>query len=478
MLGSCSCDRFLEPPPPPYTPTPPPTINSLRAHLKSLRLSTRRTESSLQSSLLALKKAVEKGLKEDQRARTRIVSLEEAIRKAEEAERDASEGGAEWERVQQEYERELEREAEWTRKLEELAAGEKDKDKGDKDKEDDENSAQLAELSRELDAINKSIEEASKLRDSLLKDQLHSLEMELAMVDDAIMTLASAPSIIPQQQQQLPQHFPSSSSSYSLSSDSLPLPLQLQHPHSISPSLPLPLIIPPLQPQSSSSFGLKWRRAPSSSSVINNDPSSGSSGPAFTRFFRRGVSDPNVTLPLSLEIAPPTGPPGFSYQFAKDRQNLWASGLSFNNSDSMSHGMTRLEPTTSRSSLEVPSFSNTGGGVLALGGRRRSGSLGSGFSATSSSSRSSLDQPFSYNGQLQSQHQLKEESSSVGSGSGSKSWLPNWSQVVRKDSNGVAKEKPKDRKRKGREQQKDKIRSTLGLVEDEGEVAGEGPEEA
>ena len=80
-----------EGPPPPYSPTLPPLPPDeaqLRALLKKIRTSSKRTETVLQASISALKKSVEKSIKEDQRARTRIVGLEEAIRKAREGEHD------------------------------------------------------------------------------------------------------------------------------------------------------------------------------------------------------------------------------------------------------------------------------------------------------------------------------------------------------------------------------------------------------
>ncbi|SGZ24432.1 BQ5605_C023g09722 [Microbotryum silenes-dioicae] len=212
-------------PPPPYSPSPSPLANDsstspststtnyahpsstvsepptdephLRAQLKNIRASSKRTESVLQASINALKKSVDKALKEDQRARTRIVGLEDAIRKATEGEkfmrleeRGDVEGALE--RLVREEE---ERGSELKRRKE--GAGNIGKEEGvgmgnRKGEEEGNGGGNVApsgevgvgELMKELDALNVKIEEKDKDERKKLQDAVKHLEAELTRLDN------------------------------------------------------------------------------------------------------------------------------------------------------------------------------------------------------------------------------------------------------------------------------------------------------
>lgn len=184
-----------EGPPPPYSAaadiirpsSPPPDESSLRALLKKIRTSSKRTETVLNASISALRKSVEKGMKEDQRARSRIVSLEDGIRKAKDAELEARESESQEceERIAELVEEEARIKAELDRKR----SGKKEMqivevpvvhDEGGEEEDAHEG---LGELARELDAINHAIERAEKERRQTSKDALRALEVELGQIE-------------------------------------------------------------------------------------------------------------------------------------------------------------------------------------------------------------------------------------------------------------------------------------------------------
>lgn len=182
-----------EGPPPPYSPTLPPLPPDeaqLRALLKKIRTSSKRTETVLQASISALKKSVEKSIKEDQRARTRIVGLEEAIRKAREGEHDmrttekeACEGSIlELQQLEQEVKAELEGKKEGKQ----LATTTVQQDvpvADDAGEEEEGPEAGIGELAKELEMLHKRIEEAEKERRKKAKETLRSLEVELGQLE-------------------------------------------------------------------------------------------------------------------------------------------------------------------------------------------------------------------------------------------------------------------------------------------------------
>lgn len=195
-----------EGPPPPYSaslPPSPPNESQLRALLKKIRASSKRTESVLNASIQALKKSVEKGMKEDQRARTRIVSLEEAIRKAGEGERESrtkemdacEERIRELEELEEEVKEELERRKEGKAptpapKVEPdptPVAGPEASTAAEEGGEEEDTHEGIADLARELDSLNKLIDEAEKETRRKAKDSLRSLEMELSQIDHEIL---------------------------------------------------------------------------------------------------------------------------------------------------------------------------------------------------------------------------------------------------------------------------------------------------
>lgn len=154
----------------------------------------------LNASISALRKSVEKGMKEDQRARTRIVSLEEAIRKAEEGERDSrtremdacEDRIRELEELEEEVEEELERRkkgkgpAPPPPKVEVEPPPPPPEASQEEGGEEEEAHEGIADLAKELDALNKLIDEAEKETRKKAKDTLRALEQELSQIDAEI----------------------------------------------------------------------------------------------------------------------------------------------------------------------------------------------------------------------------------------------------------------------------------------------------
>lgn len=190
-----------EGPPPPYSaslPPSPPNESQLRALLKKIRASSKRTESVLNASISALKKSVEKGMKEDQRARTRIVGLEEAIRKAGEGEREmrtremdaCEERIKELEDLEEEVNLELERRKSGKAPLPAPVPVEEPPppppEQNEEGGEEEEAHEGIADLAKELDALNKMIDEAEKETRRKAKETLRALEMELSQIDHEI----------------------------------------------------------------------------------------------------------------------------------------------------------------------------------------------------------------------------------------------------------------------------------------------------
>lgn len=194
-------------PPPPYSatvPLAPPSEPQLRALLKKIRASSKRTETVLNASISSLRKSVEKGLKEDQRARTRIVGLEEAIRKAGEGEREmrTSEMEACEERLRRiesleaEVKEELERRKEGKMAtpvtphlpppVPPIAAQDNETPNPDEGNEEEEPHEGIAELARELDHLNKMIDEVEKETRRTARDTIKTLEHELNQIDGEI----------------------------------------------------------------------------------------------------------------------------------------------------------------------------------------------------------------------------------------------------------------------------------------------------
>ncbi|KAL8279724.1 hypothetical protein RQP46_007819 [Phenoliferia psychrophenolica] len=307
-------------PPPPYSPAlpSPPSEPNLRSSLKSIRASSKRTESVLNASISALKKAVDKGMKEDQRARTRIVSLEEAIRKAREGEvevrtreRQRTEKRIEELRIEEEEVRgELVRKKEG-RSLTPLAvvvapppppppptppAAAHD----DEQEDDGHHEIGLADLAKELDTLNRRIEDVEAERRTVAHESLRVLELELAQLEMDLNQLdrdeAHRYNIAAQ-----------------ISSDSLDL--YNPHPHHAQHA----------PPPSSSTFSIpSWsRRTRTPSHQPPQPPPQPSQSQSSFRFFRRQTSDPP---PAPLPSAH-TSPDGMFHaqSFAQEQQALWAS---------------------------------------------------------------------------------------------------------------------------------------------------------
>ncbi|KAK4705287.1 hypothetical protein P7C70_g917, partial [Phenoliferia sp. Uapishka_3] len=321
-------------PPPPYSPslttTLPPDETQLRALLKKIRTSSKRTESVLNASISALKKSVEKGMKEDQRARTRIVSLEEAIRKAREGEKDmrtrerevCEERIKELERIEEEVKEDLARRKEGKLKSTDGSGAHTPVSAvpptppppppvEEAPEEEEGDGVGIADLAKELDALNKRIEEAETKRMTKAQETLASLEAELSQIENDLNQLdrdeAHRYNIAAR-----------------LSSDSIDRIDAYRH-------QPLAPYLPP-QPPSSSPFGLKWgRRTPSAATSLPLPPPQPQDPRSFGRFFRRNVSDtsasPIIPTPLPPPLPPSHAPDGtfHAQSFAQEQQALWAS---------------------------------------------------------------------------------------------------------------------------------------------------------
>ncbi|GAA5982348.1 hypothetical protein JCM5350_006152 [Sporobolomyces pararoseus] len=191
--------------------------SQLRNALKTLRSNSKRTEQSLLATLSSLRKTVEKTAKEDQRARSRIVALEEAIRKAEKVEIEVR--GKEKDEIEERLKM-VEREEEKVRKVLEdwkegggkrpesisaaIGAVEERRNSTDDSKPantsgNDSNStttggggggtSNLAELAKELDALNKAIEAVEREKAEKAGEVLKALEREMSTVEGELIQL-------------------------------------------------------------------------------------------------------------------------------------------------------------------------------------------------------------------------------------------------------------------------------------------------
>ncbi|GAA5961154.1 hypothetical protein JCM21900_005882 [Sporobolomyces salmonicolor] len=312
-------------PPPPYSPSPtappvpsstatsisaPPSASdphtssdlsesSLRLALKTLRTTSKRTEQSLLLTLSSLRKTVEKAAKEDQRARTRIVSLEEAIRRAREAEDDMrgrerdeiEERLKELEKVEEETRRELEEWREGRREVRAPAVSTPPPHAGavkDKEKQVDEPpqadggegaaagaeedqpragessegpSLNLAELAKELDALNKAIEAVEKEKAEKAGEVLQTLEREMTIVEGELIQLDRE-------------------DAHRAAYGTGPVPLIPLHPG--HPGIASVVPVAPAPPHTTGPFNFRWRRGGAQAAAAQQqDPRS------FGRFFRR-----------------------------------------------------------------------------------------------------------------------------------------------------------------------------------------------
>lgn len=298
-------------PPPPYSPSPsaaastststptpslpaPPAEPQLRALLKKLRASSKRTEGVLNASVSALKKSVDKGIKEDQRARTRIGGLEEAVRRAREGAESMRGGEAEEceERV-----REAEREEEEARgelgRRKEGSVGGRGGGGGLGGQEQGEEGVgeevDLAELARELDGLNKMIDELESERKVQATEALRALEAEMGHIEADLLQLD-------REDAHRNAMFPRGNRS----SDSLDRVDPLRAPP------PLPVIA-----NNPSGFNLRWRRNQPHQPPLGAGPPPPQQDPrSFGRFFRRNVSDPPIQQQQQQQQ--PTGPVDFS----------------------------------------------------------------------------------------------------------------------------------------------------------------------
>ena len=186
-----------EGPPPPYSanlPPAPPNESQLRALLKKIRTSSKRTETVLNSSILALKKSVEKGMKEDQRSRTRMVGLEEAIRKASEGaeamrtrEMELCKASLDdLVRLESESREELEKRKEGIKIVRSVVLPVEEpvhEEAPDEEEAGPEDGDGLVELARELDALNKAIEIIDREKKKVAKENLRALEVDLGHIE-------------------------------------------------------------------------------------------------------------------------------------------------------------------------------------------------------------------------------------------------------------------------------------------------------
>lgn len=158
----------------------------------------------MNASISALKKSVEKGMKEDQRARTRIVGLEEGIRKAKEAEVEARESDyweceeriAELDIIEREVKEELERRRLGGKKAVSASSSTSDliphhvadlhhlhRDHHEETEDEGGHHEGLADIAKELDALNSLIAKAEKDSRQRAKDTLRALELELGQIE-------------------------------------------------------------------------------------------------------------------------------------------------------------------------------------------------------------------------------------------------------------------------------------------------------
>jgi hypothetical protein len=183
--------------PPPYSavlPSFPPNESQLRALLKKIRTSSKRTETVLHASISALKKSVDKSLKEDQRARTRIVGLEETIRKARENERDmrtvekdaCEESIDELEQIEKDVKAELLRIKSGKRTVVPPVPVVVERRESEEGEEEEGNEIGVRELAKELDSLQRRIDEAQQSKKKKAKEMLRSLEVALGQVEGSL----------------------------------------------------------------------------------------------------------------------------------------------------------------------------------------------------------------------------------------------------------------------------------------------------
>lgn len=163
-----------------------------------MRTTSKRTETSLQSTISALKKSVDKGIKEDQRGRTRILTLEEAIRKAADGEREGEGEGKRCEGLIAEL---VLREGEARRELTLRKEGkstsiavpvarveEPEVQEPNEEEEEHELADGIADLARELAALNKAIETVDLAR---AKEVFKGMEGEIGRIEGELNSFVS-----------------------------------------------------------------------------------------------------------------------------------------------------------------------------------------------------------------------------------------------------------------------------------------------
>ncbi|BGP51313.1 hypothetical protein JCM10450v2_007251 [Rhodotorula kratochvilovae] len=233
--------------------TTPASESALRASLKSLRASTRRTESTLLASLSSLRRALEKTAKEDQRARTRIQGLEEAIRRAGEAERAVR--GEERDEVERRLAEVGEMEGTVRDELDEWREGRREvtlpPEEPPEDSEDAPPGPGLADLARELDALNKAIDAAASERDAQASEVLLGIEREMQAVEGELIQLDRD-----EHRYRPHAHLPPAGAGYPPGTALAPL-------GPADPTTGLVPLVPvvPVPASGASAFGFRWGRA-------------------------------------------------------------------------------------------------------------------------------------------------------------------------------------------------------------------------
>jgi hypothetical protein len=303
------------PPPPPYSySTPParPTEASLRDLLKKIRASSKRTETVLNSSIIALKKGVEKGMKEDQRSRTRIGGLEEAIRKAGEGEEELRkrEMGEVEEQIREmnalearaEIELEIKREMDKHPIEVQVVSPVPYPALIDEGGEEEETVGSSAELARELDQLNKAIEEIEKDRSERAQVMRRALETEMGSLEGELQYLERAEAHL------------YSTLNERRSEDSM----TMMDPRPYQPHQQLQHQQQPQQRNDPGTFSRFFRRN-SNVNIMNNHSSNGSDAslpaefiPATPIQFRSAPSSQHQSSPSNLWGAPTPGSPIFT----------------------------------------------------------------------------------------------------------------------------------------------------------------------
>ncbi|GAA5942701.1 uncharacterized protein JCM15063_000865 [Sporobolomyces koalae] len=280
---------------------------SLRNALKSLRSSSKRNEQALLATLSSLKKTVEKAAKEDQRARSRIVALEEAIRKAGEAERDVR--GREKEQVEHRLREAEEEEEQVANSLGEWKEGKREVPQPDEERRNSATAvvaedsvpasgepptpvtagpSNLAELAKELDALNKAIEAVEREKEEKAGEVLKALEREMTVVEGELIQLD-------REDAQRAAYGPLPGSMMPI------LPVHA----GMAPVVPMPAV--PSQASSGGGpFNFRWRRGQTGAAVQQQQQQQAAAQDprSFGRFFRRN----NSNTPSAI-VAPASAPP-------------------------------------------------------------------------------------------------------------------------------------------------------------------------